>query len=317
MLVAQSSFMRKNNNIQHFISFLCNAMTTEKTYEWTGMNDIDSLRKNVFCFEVQKDHAIWTLLETSNVTFTLFIVLEGKITIRLDEKTYEIEKNNSIFLTPFHHIKIETLSDDIRCEMLSVNKNMMEEIRGIETSFKHIVLILRSHRQPVSLLQEDSKTLLLDDFSLIKKRLAQTSHLYQKELVYTALADLLFDVGDVYWKKERLMSTCPHSEYLMHQFTQLLMAHYKSEHEVIYYSSQLNITPQYLSSIIRNATGQTVGSFIYNMIFDEACNLLKLSQMSVQQIADELHFSDQSAFGKFFKRKSGISPNEYRKKIRS
>ncbi|WP_233552114.1 helix-turn-helix domain-containing protein [Parabacteroides sp. AF48-14] len=45
----------------------------------------------------------------------------------------------------------------------------------------------------------------------------------------------------------------------------------------------------------------------------EAKILLKAPQATVQQVADVLHFSDQSTFGKFFKKHMGISPMEYRK----
>lgn len=60
-------------------------------------------------------------------------------------------------------------------------------------------------------------------------------------------------------------------------------------------------------------TGQTVSDLIFQLIFSEAKLLLQSPAASIQQIAEQLHFSDQSAFGKFFKRKGGISPAEYRK----
>lgn len=48
------------------------------------------------------------------------------------------------------------------------------------------------------------------------------------------------------------------------------------------------------------------------MLYSEARNLLALSEFSIQQIATELHFSDQASFSKFFKRWAGISPLEFR-----
>jgi len=46
----------------------------------------------------------------------------------------------------------------------------------------------------------------------------------------------------------------------------------------------------------------------------EAKALLKSTNMTIQQISDELHFPSQSFFGKYFKRLAGVSPREYRKK---
>ena len=53
------------------------------------------------------------------------------------------------------------------------------------------------------------------------------------------------------------------------------------------------------------------------MLFSEARNLLTHSKLSVQEIATTLNFSDQSSFGKFFKRKAGISPVDFRKDVLS
>ena len=49
------------------------------------------------------------------------------------------------------------------------------------------------------------------------------------------------------------------------------------------------------------------------MLYSEACTLLSYSQLSIQEIATVMNFSDQSSFGKFFRKKSGLSPIEFRK----
>lgn len=51
------------------------------------------------------------------------------------------------------------------------------------------------------------------------------------------------------------------------------------------------------------------------MLFSEARNLLTHSKLTVQEIATVLNFSDQSAFGKFFKRKAGVSPVDFRREV--
>lgn len=79
-----------------------------------------------------------------------------------------------------------------------------------------------------------------------------------------------------------------------------------------FYARQMNITPQYLTSILKAQTGRTVNNFICEMLYSEARNLLALSEFSIQQIATELHFSDQASFSKFFKRWASISPLEFR-----
>ena len=127
----------------------------------------------------------------------------------------------------------------------------------------------------------------------------ERTHFYQKELVQNAFIGFLLDLGNIMLsKKDRLIRpTLSRKEELFEQFLQLLFEHCKEQHVVTFYAERLFITPQYLSLIL----------------IVEAKILLKAPQATVQQVADILHFSDQSTFGKFFKKHMGISPMEYRK----
>ena len=100
---------------------------------------------------------------------------------------------------------------------------------------------------------------------------------------------------------------------VLQRFLSLLMENYCKKHTVAFYAERMNYTPQYLTEIVKRQTGRTVNDFIFEMLYCEARNLLSVSDASVQQIADELNFSDQAAFSKFFKRRSGMSPLEFRK----
>ena len=77
----------------------------------------------------------------------------------------------------------------------------------------------------------------------------------------------------------------------------------------------LNITPVYLSRVVRQVTGRTVIDYINQMLLMEASFLLQTSPMSITQIADHLHFADTPSFSKFFSRLKGVSPKEYRYKM--
>lgn len=99
---------------------------------------------------------------------------------------------------------------------------------------------------------------------------------------------------------------------VLQDFMTLLLDNFKEEHNVAFYANELNITTQYLTKIVKSITGKTITDFIYEFIYNEAKSLLKSTNMSVQQIANILHFSDQSSFNKFFKRKSGLPPTAFR-----
>ena len=81
-----------------------------------------------------------------------------------------------------------------------------------------------------------------------------------------------------------------------------------------YYARQLCITPKYLTTLIKRISGKSVSEWIDSYVILEARTLLKYSNMSVQEIAYYLNFPNQSFFGSYFKRNTGMSPSQYKAK---
>jgi YesN/AraC family two-component response regulator len=73
------------------------------------------------------------------------------------------------------------------------------------------------------------------------------------------------------------------------------------------------VTPKYLSQTVKEVSGKTAGEFIDEMVMMEAKVLLSDLSLSVAQVSEELFFSDQFFFSKFFKNHAGITPSAYRK----
>lgn len=91
----------------------------------------------------------------------------------------------------------------------------------------------------------------------------------------------------------------------------LVQQHHRRERSVTFYADRLYISPKYLSLVIKEATGRSAGQWIDDMVVLEAKNLLRFSGKNVQQVAYELNFPNQSAFGKYFKHLTGSSPTQY------
>jgi AraC-like DNA-binding protein len=99
---------------------------------------------------------------------------------------------------------------------------------------------------------------------------------------------------------------------LFDSFYRLILQHYKDSREVGFYAGKLCLTPKYLSSVIKKTTGKSAFEWINDYVILEAKSLLRTTNMTVQQISEELNFPNQSFFGKYFKRIVGVSPKEYR-----
>ena len=88
----------------------------------------------------------------------------------------------------------------------------------------------------------------------------------------------------------------------------------KQHRDVEFYADMLHVSTQTLTDIVYDASYQSASKFIADRLYHEARLLLHRSDLTIQDIADELGFSDQSAFGKFFKKHEHITPAEFRKK---
>ncbi|MBQ0124195.1 MAG: AraC family transcriptional regulator, partial [Bacteroidales bacterium] len=78
------------------------------------------------------------------------------------------------------------------------------------------------------------------------------------------------------------------------------------------YADKLLLTPKYLSKFIKEVSGRTAPEWIDSFIILDAKNLLKYSDMSIKEIAYDMHFSSVPAFYKFFQKKTGMTPAAYR-----
>ena len=100
---------------------------------------------------------------------------------------------------------------------------------------------------------------------------------------------------------------------LFQKFTQLVNNFYIEKRTIEEYADLLSVSANYLSKSIKLATGTNALSFINERIITEAKSMIIHSNLDISEIAYQLHFSDSSNFGKFFKKYTALSPLEYRK----
>lgn len=103
-------------------------------------------------------------------------------------------------------------------------------------------------------------------------------------------------------------------EDVLNRFIDLVNAYALQERKISFYADKLCLTPHYLSTIIQQASRQTIMDWINRAVIQEARILLLHSDLQVSQIADRLNFPNASFFCKYFRRLTGMSPGEYKKR---
>lgn len=103
---------------------------------------------------------------------------------------------------------------------------------------------------------------------------------------------------------------------VMNQFLQQLKIDFKRHRDVEHYASKLNLTPKYMSALVKNASGKPALQWIEEKVIIYAKAQLASGRFTVKQLTYDLNFPNQSFFGRYFKRLTGMSPTEYKDSVR-
>ena len=124
--------------------------------------------------------------------------------------------------------------------------------------------------------------------------------------MYGVVADTREDISNRISVKDRS------GEYF-ERLLKLLAENFREQRSVEFYAEKMNISSKHLSRVIRSFTGRSVHQWIDEFVALEIKNMLRYSDMSIQQISYTLNFPNPSFMGQYFKRITGMTPGEYKK----
>ena len=99
---------------------------------------------------------------------------------------------------------------------------------------------------------------------------------------------------------------------LFNRFMMLLEKDYKISRDVNYYAEQMNISSKYLTNIVNQVTGHTPKTIIDQYVILQLKMHLKRTTQSIKEMAWEFHFADVSFFCRYFKKHTGLTPQQIR-----
>ena len=112
------------------------------------------------------------------------------------------------------------------------------------------------------------------------------------------------------------MHSLTRSEQICGQFLSLVELYCMEQHKVEWYANQLHLAPKYLSNVLKQTLDTSPNILIDQALIRHAKSLLSSTSLSIQQIADQLGFQNQSHFGTFFKHQTGLSPSAFKQSVK-
>ena len=239
--------------------------------------------------------------------------LQGSATVKVNLQEYRICGNELVTLMPDAIIHGYSFSDDFSGVMVLLSNSVAEELLPDITSVLPILMDFR--QSPVIKLMPDEAKSLYELYKFIWDKIPRVHGDYGKSELNGLLLSIFYEVLSVckerytYGKFKRTRN-----EETFYKFYSLIEKEYCRERSVVYFADRLCISPKHLSMVVKKVSGRTASDWIDDYVILQAKQLLRSSSLTIQEVSRELNFSNQSFFGKYFKKHVGMSPSEYRAK---
>jgi len=251
--------------------------------------------------------------EPRRMNFILIaLCLQGRVQYRMDTQEQMVSPGQIIIVSERHVIDNYMASPDLEGLCMIVSVNFYQEIIQNISDVSSLFLFSRNH-PVISLTQRDIST-FKQYYNIIRQKISETNNHFRKDLIRTLLLAMFYDLSNVIYQVQRSdESRQTRGDIIFTKFIKLVEGNCKKERRVGWYAQQLCISPKYLSESVKAASQRTPNEWIDSYVIMEARVLLKNTTKSIKEIAEELHFPNQSFLGKYFREHVGISPSAYRK----
>ena len=275
----------------------------------------------IFACEIKgADHIVYTKPRRPKYHLVI-VILNGSISMIVNGERLTFNKHSYLNLPTWVDIHEIEYGEDFHAMVTATERNVIEDIFRNRNPFPKDFGFSINHSLGGEIVKPKDLLTLKRDISNMIDALNDKEHRFAEEINYAYFYILLTDMADMMWSmygKETPshFSDMSRSDKILNDFTDLLGKHIMTETSVGFYAEQLCISKKYLSLIVKNKTRVSIGTIISIIRMETASRLLRNPEMSIQQIAEAMSFSDQSSFGKFFKKHTGMSPLKYRQNLR-
>ena len=252
-------------------------------------------------------------LADSVACYSFTLVLQGEVTLQTNGHVIPFRKNDLYIYLPGLQTRIVSVSDDYRSNVLIVDEKTTFETKAFRNLTRASFYPIVQYGKPKLMLTPNDAERLNADMLSIHDHIHRPT-LFSNETLDMLYSVFLLDMIDIQEHAQTQLHVSRRTEDIFLSFYTLLRKHCIEHHDIGFYADRLNVTTTYLSRIVKQLTNHTVMEYINQMLVTEAIWLLTSTDLTVNQIADRLHFATTASFDKFFLRMSGKIPKDYRRR---
>ncbi len=240
------------------------------------------------------------------------LCLRGHGSLYLDGKQFHFKANDLLICRPNLTLEKSNISLDTEYRCLAISKEYLKqlELSGGKDSWDVIKSLEES---PVLTLSPGEVDLFCRYYDLIRIKMTGTPHQYRKELIDALLQAFRYELINILDSSYKLKpQTYSATDRMFSNFMEILTGTSPKPRSVNYYADKLCITPKYLSTICKKASGYTASELINQWVVKDIQTLLRRHDKSIKEVYNELDFPNLSFFGRYVKKHLGLSPKKWR-----
>ena len=245
--------------------------------------------------------------------FTILIIDKGEFKIKLNLIEYTLKKDDLIIVLPHSLGQFISLSNDLLFKSVSFSAKTLMTLGMEPHQIDSFNFLSSQYPGNVGISKKESSGLRMLMQLLARKNKLNPDYPFKEEIILNCFRLFLYEVSAIFKNNSRLVNHYTRREMLFHEFTKLLLQYLPENRTLKFYADHLSVTTNYLTKLTKISTGKTAGALIDEMVILHSKLLLHQMSLSVAEVSQQLFFSDQFIFSRFFKKNAGLSPSAYRK----
>ena len=240
---------------------------------------------------------------------TQIVVTRGRFSCIVDLRTYSLDAPAVALFLPGQVVESFETDDDFTGFGIMMSSDFTDSM-NLPISLQERLFIKNTQFYSIS---SEVVDVLSSVYRQVSSLIKQHDNPYKEDIIRHLFSAYYYGLGYYMHGLQSKPSSLTAQQEKCEKFMSLVSEHFKTEREIEFYANKLCVSKKYLSSLLKQETGMTALEWIERYVVLYAKSCLTSTTMTIQQISDELEFSSQSVFGKYFKRVEGVSPKAYRR----
>ncbi|QNL51789.1 helix-turn-helix transcriptional regulator [Olivibacter sp. SDN3] len=299
-----------------------------QTFRFNSINEF-----HAFCNLSKPEHPLISLIDYSKVCYPVddseikwiqnfySIGLKRNVNAKFNygQQQYDFDSGVLCFVSPQQFLRLE-INQDVIVEptgwLLLIHPDFIWNT-PLATKIKNYDFFQYAVNEAL-FLSEKEEEIIVEILQKIVREYQSNMDKFSQDLIVAQLETLLIYAERFYERQFLTRRKSNHS--ILTRFEQVLSDYFQKEKPMIdgmptvgKIAGELNISPNYLGTLLRVSTGLNTQQHIQNKMIEKAKEKLSTTDLSVSEIAYDLGFEHAQSFSKLFKNKTDLSPIAFRK----